>query len=226
MPLSTTVIGSFPKPSYLNIPDWFQPGYAKTFVEGHSRFLQNSKASEKEDIFKRAINEIVELLTEVGIDVITDGEIRRENYIHYFCRRLKGFDFHNLCAKAIRGVESATILLPRIVEEVSPLEKETWVWKEWQNSQDLSKRPMKITLPGPMTIADTVVDQYYNDNKVLGRVLSKILNKEIKDLVSAGCKYIQVSTVPGRDSHLKRMWELLTFLLLNALKGAAKDLPP
>lgn len=89
-------------------------------------------------------------------------------------------------------MESATIFLPRIVEEVSPLENETWVWKEWQNSQDLSKRPMKITLPGPMTIADTVVDQYYNDDKVLGRVLSKILNKEIKDLVSAGCKYIQV----------------------------------
>lgn len=195
MPLSTTVIGSFPKPSYLNIPDWFQPAYAETFAEGYSRFLQNSTASEKEELFKRAIKEIVELYTEVGVDVITDGEVRRENYIHYFCRRLKGFDFHNLCPKAIREVESATIFLPRIVEEVSPLENETWVWKEWQNSQDLSKMPMKITLPGPMTIADTVVDQYYNNNKVLGCVLSEILNKEIKDLVSAGCKYIQVSTV-------------------------------
>jgi len=192
MPLSTTVIGSFPKPSYLNIPDWFQPRYAKTFVEGYNRFLQNFTASEKEELFKRAIKEIVELLTEVGVDVITDGEVRRENYIHYFCRRMKGFDFHNLCAKAVREVESATIFLPQVVEEVSPLENETWVWKEWQNSQDLSKRPMKITLPGPMTIADTVVDQYYNNDKVLGCVLSEILNKEIKDLVSAGCKHIQV----------------------------------
>jgi len=199
MPLPTTVIGSFPKPSYLSIPDWFQERYAKTFVEGYSRFLQNFTASEKEELFKKAIKEIVELLTEVGVDVITDGEVRRENYIHYFCRRLKGFDFHNLCAKAVREVESATIFLPRIVEEVSPLENETWVWRQWQNSQDLSKRPMKITLPGPMTIADTVVDEYYNNNKVLGCVLSEILNKEIKDLVSAGCKYIQVSTVPWAE---------------------------
>ena len=196
MPLSTTVIGSFPKPSYLNIPDWFQARYAKTFVEGYSRFLQNFIASEREELFSRAITEIVELLTEAGVDVVTDGEVRRENYIHYFCRRLKGFDFNNLCAKAVREVESARIFLPQIVEAVSPLENETWVWKEWQNSQDLSKRPMKITLPGPMTIADTVVDQYYNNNEVLGCVLSEILNKEIKDLASASCKYIQVSTVP------------------------------
>ena len=81
---------------------------------------------------------------------------------------------------------------------------------------------MKITLPGPMTIADTVVDQHYNNNKVLGRVLSKILNKEIKDLVSAGCKYIQVSTVPRRDSHLKRTWELVTFPLLKTLNSDTK----
>ena len=78
-------------------------------MERHSRFLQNSKASEKEEVFKRAIKEIVELFTEVGVDVITDGEVRRENYTHYFCRGLKGFDFHNLCAKAVRGVASATI---------------------------------------------------------------------------------------------------------------------
>ena len=195
MPLSTTVIGSFPKPSYLSIPDWFQPRYTKAFVEGYNCFLQNSTASEKEELFKRAVKEIAELFTEAGVDVITDGEVRRENYIHYFCRKLKGFDFHNLCAKAVREVESATILLPRIVEEVSLLENETWVWWEWQNSQDLSKKPMKITLPGPMTIADTVVDQFYKNNKLLGGVLSEILNKEIKDLVSAGCKYIQVSSV-------------------------------
>ena len=136
-------------------------------MEGYSLFLQNSTTSDGEELFRRAIKEIVELLTEVGVDVITDGEVRRENYIHYFCRSLKGFDFHNLCAKAVREVESATIFLPRIVEEVLPLKNETWVWKEWQNSQDLSKRPMKITLPGPMTIADSVADQYYNNNKVL-----------------------------------------------------------
>ena len=123
--------------------------------------------------------------------MITDGEIRRENYIYYVCRKLKGFDFDNLCRKGIRDA-SAKILVPRIVGEISA-RKEAWVWKEWKNSQGLSRElPMKITLPGPMTIADSVEDQYYNNDKVLGTVLAKILNKEIKALVSAGCKYIQV----------------------------------
>lgn len=194
MPLPTTVIGCFPKPSYLNIPDWFQPAHSSTFAEGYNRFLQNSTASEREALFKRAIEEIIELCTEVGLDVITDGEVRRENYIHYFCRRLKGFDFHNLCPKTIREVETGTFFVPRIVGELSPLETEPWVWKEWKISQDLSEKPMKITLPGPMTIADTVADQYYNDDKALGCVLTEIINKEIKALVSAGCKYIQVSS--------------------------------
>ena len=60
-------------------------------------------------MFKRAITEIVELLTEVGVDVVTDGEVRRENYIHYFCRRLKGFDFNN-CTYALKLFERWNLL--------------------------------------------------------------------------------------------------------------------
>ena len=66
-------------------------------------------------------------------------------------------------------------------------------WREWRNSQDLfNALPMKITLPGPMTITDSVVDQYYGNQKILGNVLAKFINTEIKALVSAGCKTIQV----------------------------------
>lgn len=192
MPLSTTVIGCFPKPSYLNIPDWFNPTFLKDFSKNHTRFLQNCTSFETEKLITRAMKEIVQLQNEAGIDVVTDGEIRRENYIHYFCRKLKGFDFHNFIPKRIRS-DAATILVPQIIGEVLPRENEPWVWKEWKNAQDLlTEVPMKITLPGPMTIIDSVVDQYYNNVKTLGSVLAKILNMEIRALVSAGCKYIQV----------------------------------
>ena len=205
MTLSTTVIGSFPKPSYLSIPDWFSPTCAKDFSKQHTRFLQNCTANETEELITRAMKETVQLQSEAGIDVITDGEIRRENYIYYFCRKLKGFDFDNLCPKGIRDA-AAKILVPRIVGEVSA-RREEWVWKEWKNSQGLSKElPMKITLPGPMTIADSVEDQYYNNDKVLGSVLAKILNKEIKALVSAGCKYIQVRGGGGGKQSKGSRW--------------------
>ncbi|XP_022784714.1 uncharacterized protein LOC111325214 isoform X1 [Stylophora pistillata] len=191
MPLSTTVIGSFRKPSYLQIPDWFQPAYAENFPSEYNRFLQNSSSTDIEELFTRAIREVIEIQSEAGLDVITDGEVRRENYVNYFCRKLNGFDFKNLCLTSIRD-DAATILLPRVVGEVSAQENEGWVWKEWKSSQALSKLPVKITLPGPMTIAHTVADQYYNDQNVFGAVLTKILSKEIKALVSAGCKVIQV----------------------------------
>lgn len=119
--------------------------------------------------------------------------MRRENYIYFFCRKLTGFDFHNLYSKSIRS-DAATILAPRIVGELSAQESEPWVWKEWKNSQDLWKElPVKITLPGPMTIADSVIDKFYNNARVLGSALAKIINKEIRALVAAGCKFIQVS---------------------------------
>lgn len=193
MPLSSTVVGSFPKPSYLNIPDWFNPTCSKDFSEKYTLFMQNSTASEMEELISRAIKETAQIQAEAGIDVISDGELRRENYVYHFCRKLKNLDFHNLCSKCIR-CDAATILVPRVVGEVSAQEDQPWVWKKWKNSQDLFKElPVKVTLPGPMTVADSVVDQYYNDDKILGSVLSKIINKEIKALVLAGCKYIQVS---------------------------------
>ena len=93
MPLLTTVIGSFPKPPYLNIPDWFNPKSMRDFAEKHTRFLQDETAPEREELISRAIKETVQLQWEAGLDVITDGEMRRENYINHFCRKLKGLIF-------------------------------------------------------------------------------------------------------------------------------------
>ena len=66
------------------------------------------------------------------------------------------------------------------------------MWKEWRASQDLASVPMKITLPGSMTIINSTEDQFYGDEKVLGRVLAKIINNEIQAVLHVGCKYIQV----------------------------------
>ena len=194
MPLSTTVIGSFPKPAYLKIPDWFRTTHSGSFTEQHNRFLEQSSESEIEEAINRATTEIVGIQAEAGLDVITDGEVRRESYILHFCRALNGFDFHNLFSKVCRD-GAITTDVPRIVGDVTPRENEPWVWKEWKASQDLSKLLIKITLPGPMTIINSTEDQFFGDEKALGKVLAKIINNEIKALVSAGCKFIQVRSM-------------------------------
>ena len=137
MPLSTTVIGSFPKPPYVHIPDWFRTSHSGSFTEQHNRFLENSSASETEEVIKRATREIVDIQAEAGLDVITDGELRRESYILHFCRALKGFDFHKLFSKVCRD-GAITTDVPRIVGDVTSRESDAWVWKEWKPSQDLS----------------------------------------------------------------------------------------
>ena len=191
MPLSSTVVGCFPKPSYLHIPDWFKTSHSGTFTEDYNRFLETSPKEETEDLIKRATKDIIDIQAEAGIDVISDGELRRESYILHFCRALKGLDFHNLFSKNCRDGACVTDV-PRIIGRVTPRESEAWVWKEWKSSQDLSPLPMKITIPGPMTIINSTEDQYYSDDRALGKVLAEIVNSEIKALVSAGCRCIQV----------------------------------
>lgn len=78
---------------------------------------------------------------------------------------------------------------------------------------------MKITVPGPMTIINSTEDQYYNDEKALGKVLAQIINSEVKALVSAGCKYIQVFDTRQKisDIQLSHNPYLLSQLLFPSL---------
>ena len=70
--------------------------------------------------------------------------------------------------------------------------KRQFLNKEYELSQSISKNPIKVTIPGPLTITDTIADEFYNDHKMLGVDLGEAINKEIKSLVNSGCKYIQV----------------------------------
>ena len=97
--LPTTVIGSFPKPDYLPIRDWFDSARDRGTMNspyvtlGYSEWKPSDAG---EALFRRAAEEVIGLQVDAGIDVPTDGEVRRENYIHYHCRHVTGFDFQNL----------------------------------------------------------------------------------------------------------------------------------
>lgn len=195
MPLQSTVIGSFKKPKYLNtlLSDWFT-----TRQNDHDYILKYNEISkpehqeETEKLVLKATSEILKLQNELGIDVVTDGEMRRENYVYYFCRQLNGFDFDNLMETACRD-GAYTAKLPTIMGPVSPRNKEPWVWREWKIAQDMSEKPVKMTLPGPLTIINTFANEYYKNNeKQLSEILVKAINREVVALSKAGCKYIQI----------------------------------
>jgi len=98
--MKTTTIGSYPKPSYLRIPDWFQneDNSPKDWEKAWSLL-----GNKKDELIKKACQEIIKEQETAGIDIITDGEVRRENYILYHCRHLKGIDFSKLTKKVVRS---------------------------------------------------------------------------------------------------------------------------
>ena len=187
----TTVIGAYPKPEYLKITDWFN-AQGGTDTENPTKFYMqeiNKMGDNAEELFLKAASEVIRDQIECGIDIITDGEVRRENYIHYHCRHITGVDFNTLTEKAAR-TGNYKCWLPTIVSKVEA--QDSFLVHDWEVSQKLSSKPIKITMPGPMTIADTIANTYYQSIDKMGFDLAEVINVEIKRLQKAGCKYIQV----------------------------------
>jgi methionine synthase II (cobalamin-independent) len=187
----TTTIGSYPKPAEVPVRDWFRrdggtdraeptAGYADT-VRQYGPRLQ--------PILDEATIEIVREQVELGIDVPTDGEVRRENFVHYHCRHLDGVDFEVLTEKQMLGQRAARV--PTITGSVRP-SRDPFLVRDWQIAQSATRKPVKITLPGPLTIGEWVADAFYEDPRIRGAALADALNVEIRRLAEAGCPAVQI----------------------------------
>ena len=191
MALLTTCIGAYPKPDFVKLPDWFNnPDGPDTAAPTASwQKAMEGLGPDAKKIIERGVAQAIADQIECGIDIPTDGEISRENYIHYHCRHLNGFDFVNLTRKQVRGgtYEAA---LPTISGPISV--REQFLVDDWQLAQAKTDRPLKITMPGPMTISDTNHDAFYHDPARLGRDIADALNVEVRALAEAGCVHIQI----------------------------------
>lgn len=178
MPLRTTTIGAFPKPAYLSTRGWFND--AETPLE---------PAADRVEELDRATTEVVRAQTELGIDVPTDGEIRRENYVHYHLRHLDGIDFDHLTRRTVRN-GAWTADLPTVVGAIRA--REHFLPRDWSVAQAATDRPVKMTVPGPLTIMDTTADGHYGDERAWGFDVARALNAEVLALIEAGCRVVQV----------------------------------
>jgi len=190
MKIKTTTIGAWPKPSEVPIPDWFQgeTTTAKNPTEALD-LCETCWDDEVTELLDGATKQVVTRQVEIGIDIPTDGELRRENYIHYHCRHLNGIDFSRLTPKAMRS-GAWKVRVPTVTGKVTP--GPPFLVRDWQVAQSVTHSPVKITLPGPMTITDSIADSHYGDEKQLGRDLAEAINTEIRRLSKAGCTWIQV----------------------------------
>ena len=191
MPLKTTTIGAFPKPDYLALPDWFNDPDGTDTKEPTSRWADaiETLGDELDELLERATREVVTDQVEAGVEIPTDGEVPRENYIHYHCRHLRGIDFDRLSERDARAGDYIT----HVPTSVAPISlKSDYITTDWKRAQACTKKPVKMTLPGPMTTADTTGDVYYNDDEKRGAAYADALNAAIRVLADAGCRHIQL----------------------------------
>ncbi len=191
MGLLTTTIGAYPKPDYLPEFDWFQRGKSKDLNDLTEYYdaAMADMGNNAEDLFVRAAGDVIADQVEAGIDIPTDGEVRRENYIHYHCRHLDGIDFQRLTEKPIRG----GTYVPRLPTITGPVRaKAPFLPHDWKAAQAFTDLPVKVTLPGPMTLGDTVADDFYDDPVARGADIAAALNAEVLALAEAGCTQIQI----------------------------------
>lgn len=182
----TTTIGAFPKPDYVPISDWF----TNTDGDYTSAYLAElSAGGDKADaLLDEATRDVVQAQVGAGIDIPTDGEIRRENYIHYQCRAIEGIDFRTLTPVRMRGTTDT--LLPTITGPVAPLPSP--LAEDYRRAQSAVDNPVKITIPGPMTIIDSTANTHYQSEMELAHDLATVINQHVHQLAAAGCTWIQV----------------------------------
>ncbi len=175
--LQTMIVGSLPRPTWLVPPH-------KMYVSWE---LEDEQVAEGQD---DAVVLAIADQHAAGLNILTDGEQRRRHYIWGFCEGLTGLDFSRLVKIDTRGnryglqVEAARVTGPIrrprsiLVEALRFLKQHT-------------TKPVKVTLPGPMTTADTLADEHYGDRQALAADLAKVLNEEALELAENGCDIVQ-----------------------------------
>lgn len=182
--ISTTVIGSYPQPAWLVDHERLRAKVVpRTRAPDIWRVPETWLAEAQNDATLLAIRD-QEL---AGIDVITDGEMRRESYSNRFATSLDGLD---LAQPFIRHVQGFEIPLPRIV---APLARPAAV--EVDDLRFLkanTTRRAKITLPGPFTLSKQAYDAHYGDPEAVAMAYAALVNEEVRDLAAAGADVIQL----------------------------------
>ena len=171
----STVAGSLPKPSWLAEPNKLWPQW---------RQQGDDLAQAKLDATLLA----VKLQEDAGIDIVCDGEMSRQHFVHGFLEFVDGIDFAHKVEMGIRA-DRYKAMVPVVRGELKL--KSRVHQAEARYARAHTKRQLKITLPGPMTISDTIADAHYGDKVKMAMAIAGLLNQEARALEADGVDVIQ-----------------------------------
>jgi 5-methyltetrahydropteroyltriglutamate--homocysteine methyltransferase len=171
----TTIAGSLPKPSWLAEPNKLWPEW---------RYAGEELAAAKADATLLALKE----QEDAGIDIVSDGEQSRQHFVHGFLEQVEGIDREHKVEMGIRA-DRYKAMVPVVT---GPLHLRGRVHEtEARLARAHTRRKLKFTLPGPMTIVDTIADRHYGDRVKMAMGFAALLNEEARALQADGVDVIQ-----------------------------------
>lgn len=176
-PIATTSIGSFPRPRWL----------AHTLVTRAEFIVPPEHLKEACD---DATIVVLKEQEEAGLDVVTDGEQRREGFIFHIAGQWDGVDTVHTGVKEMYRNRVARHVVPRIVGKVS--RRNPAAVEDTAFAKRHTHKPLKMQVPGPMTVVDSSLNEFYKDEAELAMDVAVALNAELLEMQAAGCDVIQI----------------------------------
>ncbi len=182
--IPTTVVGSYKKPKWLD--------RARELREDETADFDSGAWAEAKDDAARLITREHE---RAGLDIVTDGEMRRNEMVEYFAERIEGCEFngpvkvwgHNYFDK------------PSVVDEVAY--DDPWLVEEFEFTSGVADTPVKVPITGPYTLARWSFNETYESTAALAYDFADLVNREIEKLVAAGARWIQIDE-PALAQHV------------------------
>jgi 5-methyltetrahydropteroyltriglutamate--homocysteine methyltransferase len=203
MAFRTTIAGSLPKPAWLAEPERIFPTWRLDGPELREAMRDATRIAVGEQL-------------RAGIDTVTDGEQSRKHFVHGFAERLGGVDAAKRQKRGIRD-DRYEAICPTVTGEVrrtGPIHVE-----EMRFARTLTEGQLKVTIPGPLTLADTVVDEHYGSRQELAFAFARAIREEIAELVAAGVDVVQLDE-PAFNVYFAEVAQWGVDALDTALNGA------
>ena len=197
-PLTTTVVGSYPQPDWL-IDRGKLAGRLPPRVPARElwRVDEDWLEQAQDDATILAVRD----MEDAGVDIVTDGEIRRESYSNRFATALDGLDLDNHGTALDRTGHPNPV--PRVV---GPIRRARPVQvRDTQFLRALTMRPIRVTVPGPFTMSQQAQNDHYADLRSLALAYADAVNEELRELVDAGADIVQIDEpyLQARPEHAR-----------------------
>jgi 5-methyltetrahydropteroyltriglutamate--homocysteine methyltransferase len=180
----TSVVGSYPQPDWLVDRELL----ATTVPRVRMPAIWRVPSEHLEEAQDAATLAALSDMTRAGIDIVTDGEIRRESYSNHLVTKLDGIDCNSPATIVNRRGNSVEV--PRVVGPIRRTES-----VERRDAEFLRRNAagaIKVTVPGPFTLAQQAKDEYYRDPEALAMAFADVVNEELLDVEAAGADVVQL----------------------------------